>query len=72
MLVRRMPWGQVFRGRQHLAYQVWSEFVFGTTPESGEAKLCVGVEKGFFEETLLWMVELTNEREIESRLPFLN
>ena len=46
--------------------------MFGTTPESGEAKLCVGVEKGFFEETLLWMVELTNEREIESRLPFLN
>ena len=28
--------------------------------------------EGFFEETLLWMVELTNEREIESRLPFLN
>ena len=46
--------------------------MFGTTPESGEAKLCVGVEKGFFEETLLWMVELTNEREIETRLPLLN
>ena len=46
--------------------------MFGTTPEGGKAELCVGVEKGFFEKTLLWVVELTNEGKVESRLPFLN
>jgi len=46
--------------------------VFGTTPEGGKAKLCVGIQKGFFEKTLLWMEELTNEGIVESRLPFLN
>jgi hypothetical protein len=34
--------------------------------------LGVGVEKGFFEETLLWVEELANERIVEARLPFLN
>ena len=29
--------------------------------------MCVGVEKGFFEKTLLWVVELTDEWKIESR-----
>ena len=46
--------------------------MFGTTPEGGKAELCVGIQKGFFEKTLLWVVELTNEGKIESRLPFLN
>ena len=46
--------------------------MFGTTPEGGKAELCVGIQKGFFEKTLLWMVELTNEGKVESRLPFLN
>ena len=46
--------------------------MFGTTPEGGKAESCVGVEKGFFEKTLLWVVELTNEGKVESRLPFLN
>jgi hypothetical protein len=46
--------------------------VFGTTPEGGKAELCVGIQKGFFEKTLLWMEELTNEGIVESRLPFLN
>ena len=46
--------------------------MLGTTPEGGKAELCVGVQKGFFEKTLLWVVELTNEGKIESRLPFLN
>ena len=46
--------------------------MFGTTPEGGKAELCVGVEKGFFEKTLLWVVELTDEGKVESRLPFLN
>ena len=46
--------------------------MFGTTPEGGKAELCVGVEKGFLEKTLLWMVELTNEGKVQSRLPFLD
>ena len=46
--------------------------MFGTTPEGGKAKLCVGVEKGFLEKTLLWMVELANEGKVQSRLPFLD
>ena len=46
--------------------------MFGTTPEGGKAELCVGVEKGFLEKTLLWMVELANEGKVQSRLPFLN
>ena len=46
--------------------------MFGTTPEGGKAELCVGVEKGFFEKTLLWVIELTDEWKVESRLPFLN
>ena len=51
---------------------MWSEFVFGTTPEGGKAKLCIGIEKGFLEKTLLWMVKLANEGVVQSRLPFLN
>ena len=46
--------------------------MFGTTPESGKAKLCIGIEKGFLEKTLLWMVKLANEGIVQSRLPFLN
>ena len=46
--------------------------MLGTTPESGKAKLCIGVEKGFLEKTLLWMVKLANEGIVQSRLPFLN
>ena len=46
--------------------------MFGTTPEGGKAELCVGVEKGFLEKTLLWMVKLANEGIVQSRLPFLN
>ena len=46
--------------------------MFGTTPEGGKAELCVGVEKGFLEKTLLWVVELTDEGKVQSRLPFLN
>jgi len=57
---------------QNLTNQLWSEFVFGTTPEGGEAKLSVGIKKGLFEETLLWMEEVANKRIVEARLPFLN
>ena len=46
--------------------------MFGTTPEGGKAKLCIGIEKGFFEKTLLWMVELANERIVQTGLPFLD
>ena len=46
--------------------------MFGTTPEGGKAKLCIGIEKGFFEKTLLWMVELANERIVQTVLPFLD
>ena len=46
--------------------------MFGTTPKGGQAKLCVGVEKSFFENTLLWVEELANEGIVESGLPFLN
>ena len=46
--------------------------MFGTTPEGGKAKLCVGIEEGFLEKTLLWMVKLANEGKVQSRLPFLN
>ena len=44
----------------------------GTTPEGGKAKLCIGIEKGLFEKTLLWMVKLANEGKVQSSLPFLN
>ena len=46
--------------------------MFGTTPEGGKAKLCIGIEKGFFEKTLLWMVELANEGIVQRGLPFLD
>ena len=46
--------------------------MFGTTPEGGKAELCIGIEKGFLEKTLLWMVELANEGKVQSRLPFLD
>ena len=46
--------------------------MFGTTPKGGEAKLCVGIQKGFFENTLLWVEELANEGIVESGLPLLN
>ena len=46
--------------------------MFGTPPKSRKAKLSIGVKKGFFEKTLLWVEELANERIIEARLPFLN
>ena len=46
--------------------------MFGTTPEGGKAKLCIRIQKGFFEKTLLWMEKLANEGIVESRLPFLN
>ena len=55
-----------------MADEFWSEFVFGSTPKSGQTKLCVGVEKGFFEDTLLWVEELTYEGIVESGLPLLN
>ena len=45
--------------------------MFGTTPEGGKAKLCVGIEEGFLEKTFLWMVKLANEGVVQSRLPFL-
>jgi len=51
---------------------LWSEFVFGTTPEGGKAKLGIGIQKGFFEKTLLWVEELANEGIVESMLLFLN
>ena len=46
--------------------------MFGTPPKSRKAKLSIGVKKGFFEKTLLWVEELANERIIEARLPFLD
>ena len=46
--------------------------MFGTTPKGGQAELRVGVQKGFFENTLLWVEELANEGIVESGLPFLN
>ena len=38
--------------------------MLGTTPEGGKAESCVGVEKGFFEKTLLWVVELIDEGKV--------
>ena len=46
--------------------------MFGTTPKSGKAKLCVGIEEGFFEKAFLWMVKLANEGVVQSGLPFLD
>ena len=43
--------------------------MLGATPKSGQAKSCIGVEKGFFEDTLLRMEELTNEGVVEFGLP---
>ena len=51
---------------------MWSEFLFGTTPKSGKAELCVGIEEGFFEKAFLWMVKLANEGIVQSGLPFLD
>ena len=45
--------------------------MFGTTPKGGQAELRVGVQKGFFENTLLWVEELANEGIVESGLPLL-
>ena len=47
-ILRHGQWSKVRDGfgtvrTSELAYQLWSEFVFGATPESGKAKLCVGV-----------------------------
>ena len=41
--------------------------MFGSTPESGKAKLCVGVHGRFFENTLSGMEKLTDERVVLSR-----
>ena len=46
--------------------------MFGTTPKSGKAKLCVGIEEGFFEKAFLGMVKLANEGVVQSWLPFLD
>ena len=46
--------------------------MFGTTPKSGKAELCIGIEEGFFEKAFLWMVELANERIVQTGLPFLD
>ena len=46
--------------------------MFGTTPEGGKAKLCIGIKEGFLEKTLLWMVKLANEGIVQLWLPFLD
>ena len=46
--------------------------MFGTPPKGGQAKLRVGVEKGFSENALLWVEELANEGIVEPGLPFLD
>ena len=46
--------------------------MFGTTPKGGQAELCVGVEKGFFENALLCVEELANEGIVKSGLPLLD
>ena len=46
--------------------------MFGATPKSGKAELCVGIEQGFFERAFLWMVELANEGIVQAGLPFLD
>ena len=46
--------------------------MFGTTPKSGKAKLCVGIEERFFEKAFLGMVKLANEGVVQSWLPFLD
>ena len=46
--------------------------MFGAAPQGSKAKLGIGIEEGFSEKTLLWMVELANEGVVQSRLPFLN
>jgi hypothetical protein len=58
-------------GCQDILDYLRSELVFGSTPESGKAKLCVGVHGRFFENTLSGMEKLTDERVVEPRLPFL-
>ena len=59
-------------GRQNFPNKLRSESVSRTTPDCRKAKLTVGVEKGFFEETPFWMEELTNEWIVEFWLPFLD
>ena len=59
-------------GGQDLAHKLWSEFVFGTAPKGGKAKLCVGVKSGFSEDAFLGMKKLSNEGVVESGLPFLD
>jgi hypothetical protein len=55
-----------------LADNLRSEFVSGSTPECRQAELGIRVEKGFFEDALLWMEELTNEGMVEFGLPLLD
>ena len=46
--------------------------MFGSTPECGEAKLSINVHRGLFEDALLRMEKLANERKIQFVLPFLD
>ena len=52
--------------------KVWTELVLGTTPECGQATWGVRVHGWFFEDAFAWVEELTDERIVESWLPFLD
>lgn len=59
-------------GCQDVLGYLWGELVFGMTPESGKAKLCIAVHRRFFENALSGMEKLVYKRVVESRLPFLD
>ena len=59
-------------GCQDLTNESWSELMFGSSPKRGQTKLSVCVQSRFLEDAFLGVKELTNERIVESGLPFLN
>ena len=57
---------------QDVFHNLWSELVFGSSPEGGKSKLSVGVHPRFFEDAFPWMEELTYKWIVQAGLPFLN
>jgi len=56
------------RSEDHL----WCEFVFGTTPKSGQAKLSVGVHGWLLQNSFPRVAKMAHERVVEPRLPLLD
>ena len=49
-----------------------SELVFGSSPEGGKPKLCIGVHRRFLEDAFPWVEKLANECVVHTWLPFLD